>query len=100
MRRETCWNWACLSGVLDGVEIGLNLSCGVNETSFSENCLWLNRILLPVSGVHFVYRRDNLLTPWHMFGRFHGTLRPTGGEPIAISLNGFVEEQYEMVATQ
>lgn len=66
MRPETFWNWACLSGEVAGVRVGLNLSCGVNETSFSENCYWLDGELLPVSGVHFQFDRDNPLQPWRI----------------------------------
>ncbi|MBB2494949.1 DUF2804 domain-containing protein [Aquipseudomonas ullengensis] len=64
MRPETHWNWACLSGAVGEVRVGLNLSCGVNETSFSENCYWLDGELLPVSGVHFQFDRDQPLQPW------------------------------------
>src|SRR5690606_9267474 len=48
MRPETNWNWACLSGPADGLRVGLNLSCGVNETSFTENCFWLDGELIKV----------------------------------------------------
>lgn len=67
MRRETFWNWTALTTTLpDGRALGLNLSCGVNETSFSENCLWLNgnRHRLPL--VNFVYDRQNLMRPWRI----------------------------------
>ncbi|HSC83067.1 MAG TPA: DUF2804 domain-containing protein, partial [Pseudomonas sp.] len=64
MRPETHWNWACLSGAVGSTRVGLNLSCGVNETSFSENCYWLDGELLPVSGVHFQFDRDQPLQPW------------------------------------
>jgi hypothetical protein len=38
MRRETFWNWGCLAGrTADGRSAGLNVSCGVNETSVTEN---------------------------------------------------------------
>ncbi|MBZ2188209.1 DUF2804 domain-containing protein [Alcanivorax sp. JB21] len=66
MRRQTFWNWACLSGQSDGQHIGLNLSCGVNETSFTENCLWLDGQLIKVDTTAFEYDRDNLLTPWRI----------------------------------
>lgn len=66
MRPQTNWNWACLSGDVAGTRVGLNLSCGVNETSFSENCLWLDGQLLPVSGVHFEFDRDDPLKPWRI----------------------------------
>lgn len=66
MRRETYWNWACLSGAVDGGRVGLNLSCGVNETSFSENCFWLDGALFPVGGVRFEFDRDRPLDPWRI----------------------------------
>ncbi|MCH8544415.1 MAG: DUF2804 domain-containing protein [Alcanivorax sp.] len=66
MRRQTFWNWACLSGYSDGQHIGLNLSCGVNETSFTENCLWLDGQLIKVDTTAFEYDRDNLLAPWRI----------------------------------
>lgn len=63
MRRETFWNWACFAGAsageLAGRAVGLNLSCGVNETSFSENCVWVDgkRYLVGLAG--FDYNRQN-----------------------------------------
>lgn len=71
MRRETFWNWACLSGMsqtADGREValGLNLSCGVNETSHSENCLWLDGKLVEVGGTRFEFDRLDVLQPWRV----------------------------------
>lgn len=66
MRRETFWNWACLSGRVDGHWLGLNLSCGVNETGFTENCLWLDNQLIKVDLVRFDYERDDLMQPWRV----------------------------------
>lgn len=57
MRRETFWNWACFSGAAEGHDVGLNLSCGVNETSFSENCIWVDGELIPVGLAQFAYDR-------------------------------------------
>lgn len=64
MRRQTFWNWACFSGDVNGQHVGLNISCGVNETSYSENCLWLNNLCIPLGNVAFHYDRDRLLQPW------------------------------------
>jgi hypothetical protein len=64
MRPETHWNWACLSGQAGEQRVGLNLSCGVNETSFTENCFWLDGELLKVDTVRFVFDRDQPLQPW------------------------------------
>lgn len=67
MRRETFWNWACFAGANDGHAIGLNLSCGVNETSFSENCFWVDGTLHPVGLAKFDYNRaDPGSQPWHI----------------------------------
>ena len=66
MRRETFWNWACLSGEVDGRALGLNVSCGVNETSYSENCVWLDGRVLPVGLARFDYDRRDLMRPWHV----------------------------------
>lgn len=64
MRRETFWNWACLSGEAQGRRVGLNLSCGVNETSFTENCFWLDGALHKVDSVRFEFDRDRDMSPW------------------------------------
>ncbi|WP_035387002.1 DUF2804 domain-containing protein [Ferrimonas senticii] len=67
LRRQTFWNWACLSGRSStGDIIGLNLSCGVNETSFSENALWLNGQLLPLPQCQFDYHWHDPQQPWQI----------------------------------
>jgi hypothetical protein len=66
MRRETYWNWACLSGMADGHRIGLNLSCGVNETSFTENCLWIDDRLIKVNLTRFDFDQDDMMAPWRV----------------------------------
>jgi hypothetical protein len=66
MRRETFWNWACFSGTSGGHRLGLNLSCGVNETSFTENCLWVDGRLVKVNLTHFDFDHDDLMKPWHI----------------------------------
>lgn len=67
MRRHTFWNWGCLSGVNGaGRVLGLNVSCGVNETSFSENCFWIDGRLEPLPGVHFDYDPEAPLEPWRL----------------------------------
>ena len=82
MRRETFWNWGCLSGRLpDGRAVGLNVSCGVNETSFTENCFWLDGRLHKLDTVHFEYDRRELARPWRLSsfdGRLKLEFRPEG----------------------
>lgn len=67
MRRETFWNWACLSGEADdGRAVGVNVSCGVNETSFTENCFWLEGRVHRLGLCHFEYDWDKPLEPWRV----------------------------------
>lgn len=67
MRRETCWNWASTAFTLhDGRSLGMNLSCGVNETSFTENAFWINGAMTKVDTVDFRFDQDNLDSPWHI----------------------------------
>lgn len=67
MRRETFWNWAALATVTQrGQRVGLNLSCGVNETSFSENAAWVDDVCHPLPQVRFQYDRRALEAPWQV----------------------------------
>jgi Domain of unknown function (DUF2804), C-terminal/Domain of unknown function (DUF2804), N-terminal len=67
LRRETYWHWACFSGIASGGEaLGLNLSCGVNETSFTENCIWSDGRLIKVDTVLFEFNPDDLDQPWRV----------------------------------
>jgi len=67
MRRETFWNWGCLAGRLpDGRIVGLNVSCGVNETGHSENCFWLDGALHRLGCVSFEYDRRDLMKHWRL----------------------------------
>jgi len=67
MRRETCWNWASTAFTLgDGRSLGMNLSCGVNETSFTENAFWIDGDMTKVDTVDFRFENNNLFLPWHI----------------------------------
>ncbi len=67
MRRNTFWNWASSARVLpDGRAFGLNLSCGVNETSYTENAFWLGGERTKVDTVDFVFDRENVLGKWRI----------------------------------
>lgn len=67
MRRETFWNWGCTAGRLaDGRVVGLNVSCGVNETGHSENCFWIDGALHRLGCVAFEYDRRDLMRPWKL----------------------------------
>ncbi len=82
MRRETFWNWGCLAGrAWDGRVAGMNVSCGVNETSFTENCFWVDGRLHKIDTVHFDYDREDLDKPWRLTsydGRMKLEFRPEG----------------------
>src|SRR5690606_11998986 len=92
MRRETFWNWACLSGDVAGRAVGFNLSCGVNETSETENCIWLDGKLVKVSTVTFDYQRDDLLQRWQVSsddGQVALTFTPEGRHQERLNLGLF-----------
>ncbi|MFE8072667.1 DUF2804 domain-containing protein [Marinobacteraceae bacterium S3BR75-40.1] len=64
MRRETAWNWASLSGVADGLPVGLNLATGVNESGVTENAIWLDGQLHKVGQARFEFNRFDRSSPW------------------------------------
>ncbi len=82
MRRQTFWNWGCLAGrTADGRIAGMNVSCGVNETSFTENCFWVDGRLHKLDTVVFDYDRRDLTRPWRLTsfdGRLQLSFRPEG----------------------
>jgi hypothetical protein len=89
MRRETFWNWGCLAGRLgDGRVVGLNASCGVNETSFLESCFWVDGVLHRLPAVHFAYDREDFHAPWKLTderGRIDLTFVPEGSHKERIN---------------
>ena len=81
LRRETFWHWACFSGTSGDDVLGLNLACGVNETAFTENCLWCNGELVKVDTVLFEFHPEDLDNPWHISsydGKVDLTFTPLG----------------------
>jgi hypothetical protein len=91
MRRETFWNWGCLAGTADGRALGVNVSCGVNETSFTENCFWVDGVLHKLDTVAFEYDRKDLMRPWrlHSFdGRLELDFEPQGSH--AEKVNAYI----------
>ncbi len=99
MRRETFWNWACLSGSVQGRAVGLNVSCGVNETSFSENCVWVDGQVFPVGGCRFDYDWDRPLRPWHVTsgdGAVDLEFRPEGQHTERLRL-GVVASDFDQI---
>jgi hypothetical protein len=67
MHRKTFWNWAAIAATLpDGRSLGLNGSCGVNETSFTENAFWIDGVMTKVDTMNFIFDRDNLMNPWQV----------------------------------
>ncbi|MDF1821287.1 MAG: DUF2804 domain-containing protein [Alcanivoracaceae bacterium] len=102
MRRETFWNWACLSGMAGGHQLGMNLSCGVNETSFTENCLWLDGKLIKVAGTTFDYDRDDLMAPWRVRstdGKVDLTFVPAGRHRETLNLAVFASNFHQIFGT-
>lgn len=73
MRRETFWNWACFSGKKEAkskkktsTAIGLNVSWGVNETGYSENCFWVDNTIHSLPLVQFKFDRDDEHSTWRI----------------------------------
>jgi len=92
MRRQTFWNWGCLAGsTRDGRTVGMNVSCCVNETSFTESCFWLDGRLHKLDSVAFGYDRRDLMRPWRVSsydGRLALDFHPEGAH--AERLNAIV----------
>ncbi len=67
MRRKTCWAWSSITTTLeDKRTLGLNLSCGVNETSFTENFFCLDGKRTKVDTIHFDFDNKDLYKPWRV----------------------------------
>ncbi|MFH1092143.1 MAG: DUF2804 domain-containing protein [Pseudomonadota bacterium] len=67
MRRETFWNWAATAARLpDGRTLGFNFSCGVNETSFTENYFLLDGRMTKVDTVDFIFDQRRLYRTWRI----------------------------------
>lgn len=67
MRRETAWNWACLSGKSEaGLTLGVNFANGVNETSFTENAFWVDGRMTKVNQIRFIYPKQRRHTQWRI----------------------------------
>ncbi len=65
LRRETFWNWACITDNLpNGDLIGLNISNGVNETGASENKVWISGKAHALGLFMFSYDQDDLSCDW------------------------------------
>lgn len=99
MRRQTFWNWACFSGEAKGLRLGLNVSCGVNETSFSENCFWLDDACVPLGPIVFDYQRHNLEAPWQISTHDNSlmlTFHPLGKHTERLNLGLFASNFNQM----
>lgn len=68
MTRETFWNWASINANLPNSQtLGLNLVCGVNDTSYTENAVWLNDRLYNMPLTIFDYDKTDIMQPWHIY---------------------------------
>ncbi|WP_283786916.1 DUF2804 domain-containing protein [Bermanella sp. WJH001] len=82
MRRETFWHWASLSHkTQNGDTVGFNLAAGVNETSYTENALWINSEMIKLDRAEFIFDRSNRMAPWQIKtsdGHIDLTFTPAG----------------------
>lgn len=83
LRPETYWNWACFSARdPEGRLLGLNVSNGVNESGFTENCFWVDGRLVHTDLVLIEFDDENLDAPWRIVsgdGKVDLTFTPVGG---------------------
>ena len=69
LRPETWWHWACVAARLpDGRRLGLNVSCGTNESGYRENCAWLDGQRFDLGGAIFDFDPDDTEQPWQIRG--------------------------------
>lgn len=98
LRPETWWHWACLSAITsDGRRIGLNVSCGTNETSYTENCFWVDGVIQRVGGAVFEFDPGDWDQPWVIrtvddtvdlrFRPAHGYHATGGRDPVATNFH-------------
>lgn len=46
--------------------VAVNGACGVNETSFTENCFWVDGKLYKVDSIKFDYDPEDFIQPWRI----------------------------------
>jgi uncharacterized protein DUF2804 len=67
MRKYTYWNWASSAHTLeDGRRFGMNLACGVNETSFTENAFWIDDQMTKIDSSKFVFDIKDPDSKWYI----------------------------------
>ena len=97
MRRETFWHWASLSHkTRDGTKVGFNLAAGVNETSYTENGLWINDELIKLDRAEFIFNRQARLNRWQVKssdGHINLTFEPDGERKEKINA-GFIASNF------
>lgn len=100
MRRETFWHWASLSHKTESGElIGFNLAAGVNETSYTENALWVNGNMVKLDRAEFIFDRHNRMEPWQIKtsdAHIHLTFTPLGQRKEKINA-GFIASNFTQV---
>lgn len=102
MRRETHWNWACTSGEVEGQMLGFNLSSGVNESRYRENCYWIDQTLVPLDGICFDYQRNDLQAPWRITdtnGVIDLRFQPQGCHRERLNLGVFASNFHQIFGT-
>jgi len=100
MRRETFWHWASLSHTTkDGTKVGFNLAAGVNETSYTENGLWINDELIKLDRAEFIFNRKERLKTWQVKssdGHIDLRFEPEGERKEKINA-GFIASNFTQV---
>jgi len=69
LRSEAWWHWACIAGRLSGDRtLGLNVSCGTNESGYRENSVWLDGKRFALGGALFEFDHDEIESNWRIYG--------------------------------
>jgi hypothetical protein len=97
MRRETFWLWSSLScKTEDGTKIGFNLAAGVNETTYTENGLWIDDTLIKLDRAEFIFDRDKRSNNWIIIssdGHINLRFEPEGERKEKINA-GFIASNF------
>ncbi len=100
MRRETFWHWASLSHkTASGDVVGFNLAAGVNETSYTENALWINGKQIKLDRAEFIFNRKNRMQAWQINtsdGHIDLRFEPAGERKEKINA-GFIASNFTQV---
>lgn len=92
LRRETFWNWCCVTGRRNPGEplLAINLARGVNETSAHENELWVDGERFELPMCQFGYDRDDVMQAWRIYS-------PCGSVDLQFTPHGQISDHRNLI---